>query len=107
MAALNNLGVQEAVTTGCELLTNLDCLQVPPKWTFCNIPFGWTIRLPHSRVAGLIRVGAIGAFMNIVHQPRKLLVRGLNAGMGTAAGADELVEIPTDAHRPTVIISSE
>ena len=39
--------------------------------------------------------------MNIVHQPRTLLVRGLNAGMGTAAGADELVEIPTDAHRPT------
>jgi len=32
--------------------------------------------------------------MNIVHQPRTLLVRGLNAGMGTAAGADELVEIP-------------
>jgi len=35
--------------------------------------------------------------MNIVLQPHTLLVRGLNAGMGTAAGADELVEIPTDA----------
>ena len=46
-------------------------------------------------------IGAIAALMNIVHQPRTLLVRGLNAGMGTAAGADELVEIPTDAHRPT------
>jgi len=31
--------------------------------------------------------------MNIVRQPHTLLVRGLNAGMGTAAGADELVEI--------------
>ena len=41
-------------------------------------------------------VGAIGALMNRVQQPRKLLVRGLNAGMGTAAGADELVEILTD-----------
>ena len=30
--------------------------------------------------------------MNQVHQPRTLLVRGLNAGMRTAAGADELVE---------------
>ena len=38
--------------------------------------------------------------MNIVRQPHTLLVRGLNAGMGTAAGADELVEIPTDAERP-------
>jgi len=36
--------------------------------------------------------------MNIVHQPRTLLVRGLNAGMGTAAGADELVEIPRPLH---------
>ena len=45
-------------------------------------------------------IGAIGALMNRVHQPRTLVVLGLNAGMGTAAGADELVEIPTDAERP-------
>jgi len=32
--------------------------------------------------------------MNRVQQPRTLLVLGLNAGMSTAAGADELVEIP-------------
>ena len=32
--------------------------------------------------------------MNIVLQPRALLVRGRNAEMGTAAGADELVEVP-------------
>jgi hypothetical protein len=36
--------------------------------------------------------------MNRVHQPRTLLVLGLNAGMGTAAGADELVEILTDVN---------
>ena len=34
--------------------------------------------------------------MNRVRQPRTLLVLGHNAGMCTAAGADELVEIPTD-----------
>jgi len=39
--------------------------------------------------------------MNRVQQPRTLLVLGHNAEMSTAAGADELVEIPTDAHRPT------
>ena len=38
--------------------------------------------------------GAIGALMNRVHQPRTLLVLGHNTGMGSAAGADELVEIP-------------
>ena len=32
--------------------------------------------------------------MNRVHQPLTLVVLGRNAGMGTAAGADELVEIP-------------
>jgi hypothetical protein len=41
--------------------------------------------------------GAIGALLNIVLQPRPLVVLGLNVWMGTAAGADELVEIPTDA----------
>ena len=38
--------------------------------------------------------------MNRVRQPRTLFVLGLNAEMGTAAGADELVEIPTGAERP-------
>ena len=38
--------------------------------------------------------------MNRVHQPRTLVVLGLNAGMGTAAGADELVEILTDVEHP-------
>ena len=37
--------------------------------------------------------------MNIVLQPRPLIVLGLNVWMGTDAGADELVEIPTDAER--------
>jgi len=32
--------------------------------------------------------------MNRVRQPRTLIVLGLNAEMGTAAGADELVEVP-------------
>ena len=32
--------------------------------------------------------------MNRVLQPRPLVVLGLNVWMGTAAGADELVEIP-------------
>jgi hypothetical protein len=31
-------------------------------------------------------VGAIGALMNVVRQPRTLLVRGRNAGMGADAG---------------------
>ena len=35
--------------------------------------------------------------MNIVLQPRPLVVLRLKVWMGTAAGADELVEIPTDA----------
>ena len=38
--------------------------------------------------------------MNRVLQPHPLIVLGLNVWMGTAAGADELVEIPTDAERP-------
>ena len=44
---------------------------------------------------------AFGALLNIVRQPRTLLCpMDCNAWMGTAARADELVEIPTDAHRP-------
>jgi hypothetical protein len=35
--------------------------------------------------------------MNRVRQPRPLVVPGPNVWMGTAAGADELVDIPTDA----------
>ena len=42
-------------------------------------------------------IGAIGALMNRVRQPRPLVVLGLNVWVGTAAGADELVEILTDA----------
>ena len=32
--------------------------------------------------------------MNRLQQPRTLLVLELNAGMSTAAGADELLEVP-------------
>jgi hypothetical protein len=35
--------------------------------------------------------------MNRERQPHPLIVLGLNVWMGTAAGADELVKIPTDA----------
>ena len=38
--------------------------------------------------------------MNRVLQPRPLVVLGLNVWMGTAAGADELVEIPYREFRP-------
>ena len=44
--------------------------------------------------------------MNRVHSPRTMLVLGLNAGMGTASGADELVEIPPDAFEPSSYIIS-
>ena len=39
-------------------------------------------------------IGAIGALMNIVHQPRTLPVRGLNAGMGTGCS----IKPPLDPH---------
>ena len=48
-------------------------------------------------------IGGIGALMNRVLQPRPLVVLGLTVWMGTAAGADELVEIPAQnslAERP-------
>ena len=45
-------------------------------------------------------IGAIGALMNRVRQPRKMVALGLNAEMGTAAGADELVEVPYRDFRP-------
>ena len=38
--------------------------------------------------------------MDRVQQPRTLVVLGLNVGMSTAAGADELVEFPASAERP-------
>ena len=38
--------------------------------------------------------------MNRVHQPRPLVFHGLNVWMGTAAGADELVEVPYREFRP-------
>ena len=40
-------------------------------------------------------IGAIGALMNRVLQPRPLVVLGLNVWMGTAAGADELGRLTT------------
>ena len=62
-------------------------------------------RVPHSSVNA---IGAIGALMNRVLQPRPLVVLGLNVWMGTAAGADELVETPAQnslAERPRSPIS--
>jgi len=57
----------------------------------------WALFLRAAREDVLGAIGAVRALMNIVHQPRTLLVLGLNAGMSTAAGTDELVEITTDA----------
>ena len=45
-------------------------------------------------------VGAIAALMKRVRQPRPLVVLGLNVWMGTAAEADELVEVPYREFRP-------
>ena len=45
-------------------------------------------RVSSSGRALLTLLGTIGDIMNIVRQPRTLRVRGRNAGMGTAAGAD-------------------
>ena len=42
---------------------------------------------------GYKSIGDIGALTNRARQPRPLAVLGLNAGMGSAAGANELVEI--------------
>ena len=55
------------------------------------------MRLNGAWMVRVRSVGAIGALMNMVLQPHPLIVLGLNVWMGTAAGADELVEIPTDA----------
>ena len=54
------------------------------------------VTLPRSQACAEA-IGDIGALLNRVLQPRPLVVLGLNVWMGTAAGADELVEIPTDA----------
>ena len=64
----------------------------------CRVRLGPTIGKPD--LPTFLAIGATGAFMNRVHQPRPLVVLGLNVWMGTAAGADELVEIPTGAERP-------
>ena len=64
---------------------------LPPRPSFC------CFRNRGSGVETLRGNGAIGALMNMVLQPRPLIVLRLNVWMGTAAGADELVEIPTDA----------
>ena len=45
-------------------------------------------------IFGSENIGAIGALMNRVLLPRPLVVFELNLWMGTAAGADELVEVP-------------
>jgi hypothetical protein len=58
--------------------------------------FGYISSSPHSPI------GAIGALMNIVLQPRTLLVRGRNAEMGTALHgylADKKHPPPWDHHR--------
>jgi len=47
---------------------------------------------PQTVLEDLTAIGAIGALMNRVLQPRPLAVLGLNVWMGTAAGADELVQ---------------
>ena len=43
---------------------------------------------PYNSCDSSLEIGAIGALMNIVLQPRPLLVLGLNVWMGTDAGAD-------------------
>ena len=45
--------------------------------------------------------------MNRVLQPRPLVVLGLNVWMGTAAGADELVEVPYREFRPSSTVKSQ
>ena len=48
--------------------------------------------ISHWMCGNVGAIGAIGALMNRVLQPHPLIVLGLNVWMGTAAGADELVE---------------
>ena len=48
-------------------------------------------RLPPSRRTG-------GPLMNRVHQPRPMIVLGLNAGMDTAAGAENIPKAPPSAN---------
>ena len=63
------------------------------RW-FCSAESPCIRPLEYGHLVLTVAIGAIGASMNRVHQPRTLLVLRHNAGMGTAAGADELVEIP-------------
>ena len=50
----------------------------------------YLFRLARHRIRYEPVIGAIGALMNRVLQPRPLVVLGLTVWMGTAAGADEL-----------------
>ena len=61
---------------------------------YIYLPSDAQIPTPRALLLPLLHSGAIGALMNRVRQPRTLIVLGLNAEMGTAAGADELVEVP-------------
>ena len=54
-----------------------------------------------TRARGDTLESTVGALTNRVLQPLTLVVLGLNAGMGTAAGADALVEIPYRRNRLT------
>ena len=64
-----------------------------PTSGFCKTPLWSPLRCCwFGEVAG--KIGAIRASMNRVLQPRPLIVLGLNVWMGTAVGADELVEVP-------------
>ena len=56
--------------------------------------FVWVVLGGRGEGLRVVLVGAIGALMNSVFQPRPLVVLGLNVCMGTAAGAEELVEVP-------------
>ena len=59
-----------------------------PKPT--TLPITGGVCLSTADITGGV-IGAIGALMNRVLQPRPLVVLGLNVWMGTAAGADELL----------------
>ena len=78
------------------LLTNPESTEHTHSYTQCT----HRQRVPtvSANTAGVTEaaIGAIGALMNIVLQPLPLFVLGLNVWMGTAAGADELVELRTD-----------
>jgi len=80
------------------LLEPANQLSPPSPEGSSRLRLGPTIGKPD--LLTFLAIGDIGALMNRVHQPRPLVVLGLNVWMGTAAGADELVEIPMGAERP-------